>query len=66
MTVDLDTKVKVTQTYAQFPLFYVSYAPAKFAVASSNGLGGDAFARNVMDGQMNAHMDAHTDDGLTW
>ena len=54
---DLDVKAKVTQHFAQFPLHYVSYTPAKFAVASSNGLGGDAFTRNVMDGPMNAHMD---------
>ena len=47
------------QNFAQFPLHYVSYAPAKFAaVASTNGLGGDAFTRNVMDGQMN---DGRTD-----
>ena len=42
----LAPKVKVTQNVAQFPLHHVSYAPAKFAVATSNGLGGDAFSRN--------------------
>ena len=63
---DLDFKVKVTQHFAQFPLHYVSYAPAKIAVASSKSLGGDAFTRNVMDGLMNAHTDGYTDDGPTW
>ena len=50
---DLD----LTRNCAQFPLNCVSYAPAKFAVASSNGLGGHAFTRNVMDEPMNAHTD---------
>ena len=31
---------------AQSPLHHVIYAPAKFAVATSNGLGGDVFTRN--------------------
>ena len=56
--VDPDPKVKVTQNFAQFPLHYVIYAPAKFAVATFNGLGGDAFTRNLMEGQM----DGKTDD----
>ena len=42
--------VKVTQNAAQYPLHHVTYAAAKFKVAISNGLGGDAFTRNVMDG----------------
>ena len=50
---DPDPKVKVTQNVAQFPLHYMIYAPAKFAVASSNGLGRDAFTRNVMEGRTN-------------
>ena len=37
------------QNVAQFPLHHVIYAPAKFAVALSNGLGGDAFTRYVTD-----------------
>ena len=48
--VDPDPKVKVIQNNAQFPLHYVSYVPAKFAVATFNGLGGDAFTRNLMEG----------------
>ena len=37
---DLDPKVKevkVTQNVAQYPRLYVTYAPAKFEVASSHG-----------------------------
>ena len=37
---DLDPKF--TQNFDQFPLHYVIYAPAKFEVASINGLGLDA------------------------
>ena len=40
-----DLDVKVTQTLVLYPLHYVTYAPAKFKVATSNGLGGDAFTR---------------------
>ena len=36
-----DPNVKVAQNFAQLSLHYVIYAPAKFAVATSNGLGGD-------------------------
>ena len=39
LTFDLDPKVKITQNIAQSPLYYVIYAPAKFRVAISNGLG---------------------------
>ena len=49
---DLDPKVKgvkVTQNIAQYPLHYLTYSVAKFEVASSNGLGGDTFTRNVTD-----------------
>ena len=49
--VDPDYKVKVTQTVSQFPLHHVIYAPAKFAVATFNGLGGDAFTRNLTEGR---------------
>ena len=44
---DLDPKDKVTQNVAQFPLHHVIYAHAKFAVATSNGLGEDPFTRNI-------------------
>ena len=38
-------RVKVTQNFAQYPLQHVNYTAAKFEVATSNGLGGDAFIR---------------------
>ena len=37
--IDLDLGVKVTQDVAQYPLCHVTYAPAKFEVATLNGLG---------------------------
>ena len=45
----LDLGVKVTQNVAQYPLHHVSCAGIKFEVATSNGLGGDTFTRNVTD-----------------
>ena len=42
---DLDPKVKVTQTVAQCPLHYVTYASTEFKVTTSEGSGGDAFTR---------------------
>ena len=53
----LDLGVKVTQNVAHYPLHYVTYSATKFKVASSKGLGGDTFTRNMTDGQM--------EDGLT-
>ena len=44
---DLDPRVKVTQNVAQYPLHHVTYSPAMFEVATSYGLGGDIFTRNV-------------------
>ena len=43
-TFHLDLGVKVTQNVAQNPLQYVTYAPAKFEVATSNSLR-DAFTK---------------------
>ena len=43
---DLELGVKVTQNFAKCPLHHVTYGPAKFEVATSNGLGslgGDTF-----------------------
>ena len=37
--------VKGTQYIAQYSLHHVTYTPAKFEVAVSNALGGDAFTR---------------------
>ena len=34
---DLDLGIKVTQNVAQYPLHHVTYAPAKFDIASSHG-----------------------------
>ena len=45
---DLDPKVKVTQNVAQFPGHHVIYAPAKFDVATSHGLGEGAFTRKYI------------------
>ena len=53
--------LKVTQNIAQYPLHYVTYSTTKFEVATSNGLGGDTFTRNVMDGRT----DGQTEDGPT-
>ena len=47
---NLDTKVKgvkVTQNVDQYPRLYVTYAPAKFDVATSHGQGEDAFPRKI-------------------
>ena len=53
---DLDLGVKVTRNVAQYSLHHVTYSTTKFEVATSNGLGGDTFTRNVtyarMDGRM--------------
>ena len=45
LTVDLDLGAKVTQYIAQYPLHHVTYAAAKFEVATSNGLGEYSFTR---------------------
>ena len=34
---DLDPKVKITQNVAQYPRHHVTYAPAKFDIATSHG-----------------------------
>ena len=60
-----DIGVRVTQTVAHFPVYRVICAPNTFEVATLNGLGGDAFARNVTDGLTHAHTDRQTDDGPT-
>ena len=39
---------KVTWNAAQYPLHHVTYARVKFEVATSNGLGGDAFTRKYI------------------
>ena len=57
MTFEPDLGVKVARNIAQFPLLYVTYSATQFEFATSNGLGGDTFTRNVTDGEM---------DGRTW
>ena len=61
LTFDLDLGVKVTRNVAQYPLHHVTYSNIKFEFATSNGLGGDTFTRNVTDG----HTDVQTDDRPT-
>ena len=39
----------------------MTYSPTKFEVATSNGLGGDAFTRNVTDGRTHGRTDRRTD-----
>ena len=68
LTFDLDLGVKVTRNVAQYPLHHVTYSPTKFEVATSNGLGGDTFTRNVTDGCTHGQTDRRTDrrtDGRT-
>ena len=38
---------KVARNVAQYPLHHETYAATKFEVATSNGLGGDPFARKL-------------------
>ena len=39
----------------------MTYSPTKFEVATSNGLGGDTFTRNVTDGRTHGQTDRRTD-----
>ena len=61
LTFDLDLGVKVTQNVAQSPLHHVTYSTTKFEVATSNGLGGDTFTRNVTDGRTDGQTGRRTD-----
>ena len=74
LTFGLD--VKVTGNFAQYSLYHVTYLATYFEVATSNGLRGDTFTRNLMEihGRthdrptlvlnMDGHMDARTTDRL--
>ena len=42
-----DLEVKVTQNVAKYHPHHVTYAPANFKVAMSNGLGEDAFTSKI-------------------
>ena len=44
----LDLEVKATEKVAQYTLHHVIYAPAKFEVAMSNDIRGDAFTRKYI------------------
>ena len=44
----LDLGAKVNQNVAQYPLHHVTHAPTKFEVASSSGLGRNAFTRKYI------------------
>ena len=43
VTFDFNHQAKVTQNVAQYPLHHMTYAPAKFEVSVSNGLGENIF-----------------------
>ena len=43
----------------------MTYIGTKFKVATSNGLGGDAFTRNVIDGRTDGQIEGQRDDGPT-
>ena len=58
---DLVLGVKVTQNIVQCPQHHVTYAPAKFEVATSNSLGEDAITRNMTY----EPTDRQIDDGQT-
>ena len=45
---DLDLGVKAILNVAQYPLHHVAYSPAKFKVATTNTLDGDAFTRKYI------------------
>ena len=57
----VDLGVKVTQNVTQYPLHHVIYAPTKFEVATSNGLGEDTITRNVTDRRTDRQTDRGTD-----
>ena len=40
---DAFTRKYITQNITRYPLYHMTYAPAKFEAATSNSLGGDAF-----------------------
>ena len=55
---DLDLGVKVTRNVAQYPLHSVTIS------ATSYGLGGDTFTRNMTDGRTGGRTDGRTTDRL--
>ena len=65
LTFDLEFGVKVTRNVAQYTLHHVTYSATKFEVATSNGLGGDTFTRNVTDARTHGRTDGQTEDEPT-
>ena len=49
LTFDFNLRVEAACNVAQYPLHHVVDAATKFEVATSNGLGGDAFTRKLFD-----------------
>ena len=47
LTFALGRGFKVTRNFAQYRLHHVSFSATRFEVATSNGLGGDTFTRNM-------------------
>ena len=45
---DLDLGIVVAQDFVQYPLHHATYAHTMFEVATSNGLGGDAFTKKYI------------------
>ena len=58
----LDLGVKVTGNITQYPLPHVIYAPTKFEIATSNGLGEDTITRNLTDGRTYERTDGRRTD----
>ena len=56
--------VEVTQNFAQYPLHHVTYPGTNFEVATSNGLGGDTFKRNMTARCTDRRTDRRTRDQL--
>ena len=54
---DLWHWLKVTQNVAQYPLHYVTYAPAQFENVTCEGFGEDAFTRNMTESSMHGWTD---------
>ena len=46
-----DLDLVVIRNVTQYPLHHVTYSPTKFEVATSYGIGGDTFTRNVTAGR---------------
>ena len=62
----LTLALKVTGNVAQYPLHHVTCSPTKFEVATSNGLGGGTFTRNMTDGRAHGWTDGQTDTKLIY